>query len=74
MDIEALRMLSLEDAKSGANHVKIIEPHTASKEAIIESVKANVLLQMDTDRKSTALKQLQGHMWRSGYENGILKG
>lgn len=29
---------------------------------------------MDRDRKSTALKALQGEIWRTGYENGELQG
>lgn len=29
---------------------------------------------MDQDRKSTALKSLQGKVWKSGFENGELKG
>jgi enolase-phosphatase E1 len=29
---------------------------------------------MDQDRKSTALKKLQGEIWRAGYENGALHG
>lgn len=29
---------------------------------------------MDRDRKSTALKALQGEIWRAGYENGRLRG
>jgi enolase-phosphatase E1 len=29
---------------------------------------------MDQDRKSTALKKLQGEIWRAGYENGELHG
>ena len=29
---------------------------------------------MDRDRKSTALKSLQGHIWKSGYEAGELVG
>jgi enolase-phosphatase E1 len=29
---------------------------------------------MDEDRKSTALKQLQGIIWREGYQNGELQG
>ena len=29
---------------------------------------------MDGDRKVTALKQLQGHVWRAGYHSGQLKG
>lgn len=28
---------------------------------------------MDKDRKSTALKALQGHIWREGYEQEKLK-
>ena len=29
---------------------------------------------MDRDRKSTALKSLQGKIWKTGFENGELKG
>eukprot|EP01138_Halocafeteria_seosinensis_P003782 gb/GECG01003868.1/.p1 GENE.gb/GECG01003868.1/~~gb/GECG01003868.1/.p1 ORF type:complete len:669 (+),score=90.80 gb/GECG01003868.1/:1-2007(+) len=29
---------------------------------------------MKQDKKSTALKQLQGHIWRRGYESGDIKG
>jgi 2,3-diketo-5-methylthio-1-phosphopentane phosphatase len=29
---------------------------------------------MDRDRKSTALKSLQGRIWKSGFESGVLKG
>lgn len=47
-------------------------------ESSIDDVKAavvkNVLWQMDADRKTTALKKLQGHMWRQGYKSGELKG
>ncbi|XP_063231853.1 enolase-phosphatase E1 isoform X2 [Bacillus rossius redtenbacheri] len=39
-----------------------------------DAVIRNVLWQMDLDRKTKALKQLQGHIWRDGYENGDLKG
>nr|XP_057920943.1 enolase-phosphatase E1 [Doryrhamphus excisus] len=47
--------------------------HTDEEKAIREVVD-NVLWQMAADRKSTALKQLQGHMWRSAYASGRLKG
>ncbi|KAL7982141.1 hypothetical protein Chor_001198 [Crotalus horridus] len=43
-------------------------------ERVIQAVIDNVLWQMSLDRKTTALKQLQGHMWRAAYENGCLKG
>lgn len=39
-----------------------------------QSVINNVLWQMKSDRKTTALKQLQGHIWKDGYESGLLKG
>ncbi|XP_074631507.1 enolase-phosphatase E1-like isoform X2 [Acropora palmata] len=45
-----------------------------SKDIIIESVVKNVIWQMNSDRKTTALKQLQGHIWREAYENEEIKG
>lgn len=47
--------------------------HTDEEKAIREVVD-NVLWQMAADRKSTALKQLQGHMWRTAYTSGRIKG
>ncbi|XP_072310451.1 enolase-phosphatase E1 [Eucyclogobius newberryi] len=47
--------------------------HTDEEKAIREVVD-NVLWQMASDRKSTALKQLQGHMWRAAYTSGRIKG
>ena len=44
----------------------------ADKSTIINSVIKNVNQQMDEDRKTTALKQLQGHMWTDGYSGGEL--
>ncbi|XP_053108132.1 enolase-phosphatase E1 [Hemicordylus capensis] len=43
-------------------------------ERIIQAVVDNVRWQMSLDRKTTALKQLQGHIWRAAYENGRVKG
>ncbi|NP_001089358.1 enolase-phosphatase E1 [Xenopus laevis] len=43
-------------------------------ENMIQAVVDNVYWQMSLDRKTTALKQLQGHMWRSAYITGQLKG
>lgn len=39
-----------------------------------QSVIDNVRWQMSIDRKTMALKQLQGHILKDGYQNGILKG
>nr|XP_023652010.1 enolase-phosphatase E1 [Paramormyrops kingsleyae] len=47
--------------------------HTDEEKAIREVVD-NVLWQMAADRKTTALKQLQGHMWRTAYMSGKIKG
>jgi Predicted enolase-phosphatase len=44
------------------------------EDSTMEAVARNVLWQMDLDRKTKALKQLQGHIMREGYENGTLKG
>ncbi|EFX62405.1 hypothetical protein DAPPUDRAFT_68011, partial [Daphnia pulex] len=41
---------------------------------IQSSVITNVNWNMDQDRKMTALKQLQGHMWREGYSSGEIQG
>ncbi|XP_061555145.1 enolase-phosphatase E1 [Phycodurus eques] len=47
--------------------------HTDEEKAIREVVD-DVLWQMAADRKSTALKRLQGHMWRAAYASGTIKG
>ncbi|XP_058694058.1 enolase-phosphatase E1 isoform X2 [Poecile atricapillus] len=43
-------------------------------ERVIQAVVDNVHWQMSLDRKTTALKQLQGHMWRAAYATGHVKG
>ena len=52
---------------------EIVSPNK-EKTLVIDSVIANVNWQMDQDRKITALKQLQGHMWREGYSSGEIRG
>lgn len=56
------------------DNVPHIADASSSKESIITSVVQNVIWQMDIDRKAPALKQLQGHMWRQGYEAGTILG
>lgn len=46
----------------------------AQPEANIEQLIAVLYRYMDEDRKSTALKALQGIIWRSGYHNGDFRG
>jgi enolase-phosphatase E1 len=46
----------------------------AAPEADTNTLIATLLRFMDEDRKSTALKALQGHIWRDGYLNGDFTG
>ncbi|KAM8939357.1 enolase-phosphatase E1 [Pelodytes ibericus] len=41
---------------------------------VIQGIVDNIFWQMTLDRKTTALKQLQGHMWRSAYMTGEVRG
>jgi enolase-phosphatase E1 len=43
-------------------------------EPTIDKILAYLLWLMDRDRKSTALKSLQGKIWKAGFESGELKG
>jgi len=61
----------------------LVEENTAESDASCpritaaqdwEEAVAYLLWLMDRDRKSTALKSLQGRIWRGGFENGDLKG
>ena len=56
-----------DDKASGIGEQSIAETE-------IDSVIAYLLWLMDRDRKSTALKSLQGRIWKSGYEAGELVG
>ncbi|MGL5097713.1 MAG: acireductone synthase, partial [Planctomycetia bacterium] len=47
--------------------------HGVSPEERSARVEAEVLRLMDGDVKATGLKELQGVLWRAGYENGELK-
>ncbi|PPD83060.1 hypothetical protein GOBAR_DD19999 [Gossypium barbadense] len=51
-----------------------LSPRNAGKEEVIASLVANVEAMIKADRKITALKQLQGHIWRTGFENNELEG
>lgn len=63
-------------AEDIANKVPGLVPinDTDSKEEIIHSVVKNVQWQMSNDRKTKALKNLQGHIWRHAYQAGHVKG
>lgn len=63
-------------AEDIANKVPGLVPinDTDSKEEIIQSVVKNVQWQMSNDRKTKALKNLQGHIWRDAYQARHVKG
>ncbi|CAL5225286.1 g8085 [Coccomyxa viridis] len=71
-DLDLLRQQAQEDAAAGTSVVAIPDA-TASKDAIVDAAARNVFAQMDTDRKTTALKSLQGHIWREGFRSGSIK-
>jgi len=61
--------------ESGLTEVPLIVDNASnSSETVIKSVIDNVLWQMDSDRKTTALKQFQGNVWRFAYESGAIRG
>jgi len=56
-------------SETGENYPKF-SMETAGADAAL----AYLLWLMDRDRKSTALKSLQGKVWKNGFESGELKG
>lgn len=46
---------------------------SAQSEGTIDEVEQAVLQQMDRDAKLTGLKQLQGRIWRRGFESGEIR-
>uniref|UniRef100_A0A8C8E3B0 Enolase-phosphatase E1 n=1 Tax=Oryzias sinensis TaxID=183150 RepID=A0A8C8E3B0_9TELE len=75
-DVHLLKKQIEEDMKQNrACPVHVVDQtvHTDEEKAI-KKVVEDVLWQMAADRKSTALKQLQGHMWRAAYASGRIKG
>ncbi|KAG6494051.1 hypothetical protein ZIOFF_049069 [Zingiber officinale] len=73
-DIKLLRAQVEEDLKQGLSGSLPIPPNDALKEEVVDSLVANVEAMIKSDRKITSLKQLQGHIWRTGFENKELQG
>jgi len=67
-DLELLHLQAANDSNL-EGFVPIITGSNAK-----QSVINNVLWQMNSDRKTTALKNLQGHIWKDGYKSGFLRG
>ncbi|KAF7836713.1 putative bifunctional methylthioribulose-1-phosphate dehydratase/enolase-phosphatase E1 1 [Senna tora] len=73
-DIKLLRSQVQTDLEQGVAGAVPIPPDNARKEDIIAALVANVEAMIKADRKITALKELQGHIWRTGFENNELEG
>ncbi|KAK4255819.1 hypothetical protein QN277_008764 [Acacia crassicarpa] len=68
-DIKLLRSQVQNDLEQGIAGAVPIPPDDAGKEEVIASLVANVEAMIKADRKITALKELQGHIWRTGFES-----
>lgn len=73
-DIELLRAQVKDDLEQGVLGSVPIPGEEAGKQKVIDALVSNVEAMIKADRKITALKQLQGHIWRTGYENNELQG
>ncbi|KAL6875748.1 hypothetical protein ACP4OV_013261 [Aristida adscensionis] len=73
-DIKLLRIQIEDDLKNGIVGAVPVPSDEAGKEEVINALVANVESMIKADRKITALKQLQGHIWRTGFEKKELKG
>jgi enolase-phosphatase E1 len=73
-DIDALRKLSEELAGDVFKAIPILSDNDENKNDLIKSIVTFVNQLMDEDRKVGALKQLQGHIWLAGYQQGTIKG
>lgn len=73
-DVEALRKQAVSDKEAAVEGVVDVAAKEEEQDKGVQSVIDNVLWQMEADRKSTSLKQLQGHMWRDAYKTGKVQG
>jgi enolase-phosphatase E1 len=69
-DMVALEQENIADTRAGFNPPLL---HGNSRQANLELIAAYVRWLMDRDRKSTALKSLQGKIWEEGYRSGQLR-
>ena len=69
--LEATKLLRAEHAGDDATAPKWDE---STAEASLESLVTYLEWLMDRDRKSPGLKLIQGHVWKSGYYDGTLRG
>ncbi|KAF8409231.1 hypothetical protein HHK36_005305 [Tetracentron sinense] len=73
-DIKLLRSQIEDDLEQGVVGAVPVPTDDVGKEEVIASLVSNVEAMIRADRKITALKQLQGHIWRTGFQSNELKG
>ncbi|VFQ80050.1 unnamed protein product [Cuscuta campestris] len=73
-DIKLLRLQVEEDLEKGIAGAVPVPTDDAGKAEVIAALVANVEAMIKSDRKITSLKQLQGHVWRTGFQNNELLG
>lgn len=67
-DIVLLRAQVQEDLENNVVEAVPI-PSDGDREEVIAALVANVKAMIKADRKITSLKQLQGHIWQTGFQN-----
>ncbi|XP_062206900.1 probable bifunctional methylthioribulose-1-phosphate dehydratase/enolase-phosphatase E1 1 isoform X2 [Phragmites australis] len=73
-DIKLLRAQVEQDLAEGVAGAVPVPPDEAGKDKVIDALAANVEAMIKADRKITSLKQLQGHIWRTGFEGQEIEG
>ncbi|MCE2055549.1 hypothetical protein HAX54_042867 [Datura stramonium] len=73
-DIKLLRAQVQEDLDNGIAGAVPIPANDAGREEVIAALVTNVEAMIKADRKITALKELQGHIWQTGFQNNELEG
>ncbi|CAD6257123.1 unnamed protein product [Miscanthus lutarioriparius] len=73
-DIKLLRLQIEDDLRNRILGAVPVPPDEAGKEEVIDSLVSNVESMIKADRKITSLKQLQGHIWRTGFEKKEIQG
>ncbi len=71
-DVAAIRTQARQDLTDGVDDTPQV-PEGVGSDAR-QGTLDNVLWQMDSDRKTTGLKALQGKVWKHGYASGELRG
>jgi methylthioribulose 1-phosphate dehydratase/enolase-phosphatase E1 len=74
-DVALLRAQVEEDLAQGVDGAVAVPPDAEGEGegAVVEALAANVESMIRADRKVTALKQLQGRIWRRGFDSGELR-